>query len=1458
MRVSSQMTGLTRLSAFILILAASPALLLFVSVPLDIPTQVSMGASMILLIFLLSRIESYTVTLILIVVSGAVSTRYLYWRTTETLVFDNGLETFLGLGLYLAEIYAWLILMLGYFQSIMPLKRPIQPLPEDVSQWPTVDVYIPTYNESLEVVQDTVLAAQNIDYPADKLRIYLLDDGRRPEFGAFAAAAGVGYITRTDNRHAKAGNLNNALNQTDSELICVFDCDHVSTRAFLQATVGLFLHDPKLALVQTPHHFHSPDPFERNLSSGQEVPNEGELFYGPVQQGNDFWNAAFFCGSCAVIRRSALEETGGFAVETVTEDSHTALKLQRKGWNTAFLPVPLAAGLATERLALHIGQRMRWARGMTQIFRLDNPLLGRGLRLPQRLCYLNAMLHFQFALPRIIFLTAPTAYLILGQNIIAASASAVFAYALPHLAHSIMTNARIQGRHRHSFWGELYETVLAFHILKPTLVTLIDPKRGKFNVTDKGELLDRGFFDFALVKPHLLAAGLLALAIAVGLARHFWADWFPSDPKVLALNVTWAVFNLIILLAASAVAMESRQLRSTTRLRLELPAVLHFDNERSWQAETVDISMGGLRVIPAQTGKPLPGRIEFIEITCNGRSALFPARLVLAGSQELRLSFGPLDIDQRRELVRIVMGRADAWLPSAPKRADRPLRSFWSVLKNALMLLGGPARKPAGPPPASTERPKAPSPARSGSTVSSTLLLLPLCVLCLAAAAPLQGRELDFPPPSTLPGTPTAAPGLIEVLHFGQLGLKDGVTLRGTRAEAGIPFSIGRQQIVTAAHLDLHIRHADTLPANTHLEVLLNGEEIGTLQLAAGTPANDFIEIAINPLLLLPYNTLNLKLHSDERRCDTPERSPLQVAIDRDSSLSLELQQLPLANELALLPAPFFDEAQLGELRLPAIMPDQPAEGLLRNAAIVASHFGALARYRSIDFPVLIDELPLGNALLFALAGQRIGGLELPAIEGPTLAVLDNPRDSHAKLLLIAGRTPDEQYAAALNLALGSGRLKGSGMLLEPLAAPRRMPYDAPRWIPADRPVRLSELTDKALESRSTSPAGAVLGFRAAPDIFLWNATNIPMHIRYRFPDGDWLDASRTHLDVALNGRYLTSLPMLKNGPLEKLRHYFGLQTRQEEASVAIPTYLIYGDNRLDFHFNLQPRENPDCSLELPEQTLSRIDGDSLIDFSQARHFAQLPNLSFFVGAGFPFTRMADLSETAVVLPNQPREEEIETMLGLLGRFGEATGYPALGIEVLAGSARISSVEKRDLLVVGRLDGRLPLSLLLAGSNLRQEKGSLRIAPQPTVERLRRLALGDWNNQTEEAERLLAGDQPFRGLVSHRSPFDPARIVVLALAGESQWLPQIVASLRRPEVNSEIRGDLVHFESAKQVHSFRIGPQFAYGVLPWHIHIRWLFGEHPLMLMSLLLVSAVLVATALHPLLRARAAQRLS
>jgi len=669
---------------YLLLLVLFPVAAVIVTTPMDSAKQYIFGLISIAILFLLGISKSKKITIVMVILSAMMSTRYIYWRATETLHFNSEVEAILGIGLFMAELYVWLILILGYLQTSWPLKRTIEPLPDDISLWPTVDVYVPSYNESLDVVRDTVLAAQCIDYPRDKIKIYLLDDGKRSEFARFAADVGVGYITRDDNRHAKAGNLNHAMKITKGELICIFDCDHVATRTFLQATVGAFLKDEKLALLQTPHYFYSPDPFERNLKAARDIPNEGALFYGPVQQGNDNWNATFFCGSCAVIRRSALEEIGGFAVETVTEDAHTALKMQRLGWGSAFLAIPLAAGLATERLGLHIVQRTRWARGMTQIFRVDNPLLGRGLKWQQRLCYLNAMLHFQFGLPRVVFLTAPLAYLLFNLNIIHSSAGLIFAYVLPHLVMSLYVNSRMNGRFRATFWGEIYETVMAFHLVIPPLLTMISPKHGKFNVTDKGGLLDVGFFDFNIVRPHVICALLLLVGVVSGIVRATAHDYFGVDPYVIALNVGWATFSLIILMAAIAVARETKQVRKTIRVDVNLPVVVHYASGISSRSNTVNLSMGGAQ-IDAPDSRHEKDEIEAIDLILQSGVISIPVQVIGAEDGVIRLQFDEMPLPRRRELVRVVLSRADAWIqPVGPK--DKPLRSLLNIIRTVFEL----------------------------------------------------------------------------------------------------------------------------------------------------------------------------------------------------------------------------------------------------------------------------------------------------------------------------------------------------------------------------------------------------------------------------------------------------------------------------------------------------------------------------------------------------------------------------------------------------------------------------------------------------------------------------------------------------------------------------------------------------------------------------------------------------
>ncbi|WP_095055220.1 UDP-forming cellulose synthase catalytic subunit [Pseudomonas sp. Irchel s3b2] len=632
------------------------------------------------LAMLVRRIPGRFPTLLMIVLSTIVSCRYLWWRYTSTLNWNNPLDLTIGLLLLAAETYAWVVLILGYIQTCWPLERQPAQMPRDTRLWPTVDLLIPTYNEDLSVVRGTVYAALGIDWPQDKLRIYILDDGKRENFRQFAADVGVGYITRADNRHAKAGNLNHALSRIDGELVAIFDCDHIPVRSFLQLTVGWFLRDPKLALVQTPHHFLSPDPFERNLNMFRRRPNEGELFYGLVQDGNDMWNAAFFCGSCAVLRRAALDEIGGFAVETVTEDAHTALRLHRHGWNSAYMRIPQAAGLATESLSAHIGQRIRWARGMAQIFRTDNPLLGKGLTIFQRVCYANAMMHFLAGLPRLVFLTAPLAFLFLHAYIIYAPALMILLYVLPHMIHASLTNSRMQGSFRQTFWGEVYETVLAWYIARPTTMALFNPRKGKFNVTAKGGLMEHNQFDWKIAQPYLV---LSALNIA-GLGFAFWRLFTGPATEIgtVLVSTLWVVYNLLIIGAAVAIAAEVRQVRQTHRVQSKLPAAVRLDNGRFYSGMLVDYSDGGAGFqVDVPLSLPAGSRVSLL-MQRGQREFLFPGVVCRSHKNFVGISFTQLTEQQKIDFVQCTFARADAWLNWREDFAqDRPLHSFLDILK---------------------------------------------------------------------------------------------------------------------------------------------------------------------------------------------------------------------------------------------------------------------------------------------------------------------------------------------------------------------------------------------------------------------------------------------------------------------------------------------------------------------------------------------------------------------------------------------------------------------------------------------------------------------------------------------------------------------------------------------------------------------------------------------------------
>ncbi len=1204
---------------------------------------------------------------------------------------------------------------LGYFQTIWPLRRAPVQLPENADDWPHIDVLITTYNEPLDVVRYTALGALNMDWPADKMHVYILDDGRRKEFEQFAFEAGIGYRTRPDNEHAKAGNINAALKSIDSPLVAIFDSDHVPTRSFLQMTVGWFLRDRKLAVLQTPHHFYSPDPFERNLKQFRIIPNEGELFYGIVQDGNDFWNASFFCGSCAVLRRKALDDIHGIAVETVTEDAHTALRIQMHGWNTAYINIPQAAGLATQRLSAHIGQRIRWARGMIQILRLDNPLFAPGLTLPQRLCYFNAMGHFLYAVPRLIFLTAPLIYLLLGHINIPGFWAAILAYALPHLALSNVTNSRIQGRHRYSFWNEIYETVLSPYILLPTMMALISPRLGKFNVTSKGGVVKRTFFDSRLAQPFLVMLVLNFAGLALAVPRYLHGETYRHGTVIM--NVLWCCFNTVILGVCIAVARELQQRRTTARINVVSPVTVKLANGRSVPAETINISNGGAGIhLGEALGCDLPSEVH-LACVLPKHSVDLPATVISLEDSMLRVHFGNLSIPEQEVLTMVLYSRADSWLGWGEARdSDSVLRSLGRIFQismrgmmAAILSAFKGSDKPPKKPPSLSIADSAPIlflaaifVVGSARTFAQTQPAAPSLHPAVTAPKPISGASRQQP---FIPQTATATSQLPAALP--QIALADDnspippgqyrdkftladagslqIELHGIETKHNIFFTLPETHAVRTAKIHLHYTFSPSLlPQLSHLKLILNGTVFATIEptpgkLGGSDGSDAEEEFAIPPELLVHKNSLSVEFIGHyTTTCEDPANTALWARVDRSSYIDIEGGLLPMADDLKKLPLPFVDPAVVQPVSLPLVFLAEPSFKAIQAAGIVTSYFGLLSVDRPVRFPVHIsDTLPPGNIILVVETPAKLpAALQITGVTSPTVAVRANPSDPYGKVLIIAGRNADDVVIAAQAVALNSDMLNGNQVPIDSLTLPSgRAPDDAPRWARTDQTIPLWDYasTDE-LQNDGTAPLNVY--FRIPPDIYYGELTNsdrqnAALHLAYRYnsiPIGPL-----SSLQARINNAFLGSVSLDAGQQSSHIT----------QAVVPLPVVNLRPfSNTLSFDFTFQLLKKQHCEDTVPISLQGSILQDSYIDLRGYPHWAPMPNLEIFANAGFPFTREADLSETTVVLPAIPSEKEIETFVTLMGHFSRQTGFPALRVTV-DGSDALREGAHSDFLVIG-------------------------------------------------------------------------------------------------------------------------------------------------------------------------------
>ncbi|MDK9696642.1 MAG: UDP-forming cellulose synthase catalytic subunit [Siculibacillus sp.] len=594
-------------------IAATIAMLALATAPIGVTAELALGSAVIVAMFAVKRLGSGAVQRHVYLALGTlIVLRYVWWRTTETLPPIDDLVGFsAGLTLYVAEMFCVGMLFISLFVIADPLQRPParRLKPEDC---PSVDVFVPSYDESAELVAATLAAATTMDWPADKLRVHLLDDGgttqkrnaadpvaaaeseaRHHEMKALAENLGAIYLTREKNVSAKAGNLNAALAQTSGDLIAVFDADHAPTHDFLQETVGHFAEDPRLFLVQTPHFFLNPDPIEKNLVTWARMPSENEMFYSVIQRGLDRWNAAFFCGSAAVLRRSALEEAGGFSGISITEDCETALDLHSRGWTSRFVDKPMIAGLQPETLAQFIGQRSRWCRGMVQILMMKNPLFKSGLSMAQRIAYLSSSLFWLFPLPRAIFVVAPLLYIFFGVKLYVANVHEFVAYTVIYMIVNMLMQNHLYGRVRWPWISELYEYIQMPYLTRAIGSVVMNPKKPTFNVTAKGVVTEEARLS-ELAKPYFVIFAVLAAASVVAFQRFF------ADPEINDLMLVvglWNTFNLVIAGVALGVVAERPERRRAQRLDVAHKAEFVI-GDTVLPVVVEDISIGGVRLRP--------------------------------------------------------------------------------------------------------------------------------------------------------------------------------------------------------------------------------------------------------------------------------------------------------------------------------------------------------------------------------------------------------------------------------------------------------------------------------------------------------------------------------------------------------------------------------------------------------------------------------------------------------------------------------------------------------------------------------------------------------------------------------------------------------------------------------------------------------------------------------------------
>lgn len=539
-----------------------------------------------------------------LVVAGltVVILRYLGWRLVET-VLPAGIFSVTGVFIwtvFIIEILAWLDTAVLYAYMLRRTNRTPEADEHETRlrgmtpiDLPEVDIFIATYNEPAEVLEKTIVGAVELDWPQAKLNVWVLDDGRRGWLQRMSERLGAGYLTRADNAHAKAGNINAAVARTSAPFFLVLDADFIPQRNFLYRTMGFF-EDPKIGIVQIPHNFFNPDPMQASLNMSKVMPDDQRFFFEAIMPGRDGYDCAFCCGSNGIVRRSALEEIGNkLPSGSITEDMLLTLALKRKGYITRYLDERLAFGLAPENINAFFIQRARWARGAIQImFLREGPFGGPGLKWFERLFFLPFHWITQ-SFGQTIAMVTPAIYLLTGvPPLVNASADTVMSYQLPAIVAAIAAVRHFAPGKYHPLATMAHGVLQAFRLLPVVVATLLKPHGHAFKVTPKGGE-GTEIQDTATVAICLLLCGLMTAGLAINSSYNLQII---ASSHLMPVVAFWSAVNMVVLLLVAKIAITPQLLRSEVRFELNEPVVLRTEGGGQAAGKCHDMSLNGIQV----------------------------------------------------------------------------------------------------------------------------------------------------------------------------------------------------------------------------------------------------------------------------------------------------------------------------------------------------------------------------------------------------------------------------------------------------------------------------------------------------------------------------------------------------------------------------------------------------------------------------------------------------------------------------------------------------------------------------------------------------------------------------------------------------------------------------------------------------------------------------------------------